>query len=166
VLQHVWMRWVLATASEDREILELGDFPSIPAWREIKRRISEYGCSGIITFGALQNNHQRYYPELMTGARNRGFIEEDWPPDLLKLSTTRGWLPACPPWTKPKREWNVFHDDFYAFRWNRDQDWSKRIENIFLDAEMERGAMRRRDELNRLDRSNKAAIDMLFSTRR
>jgi len=166
VLQHCWMRWVLATASEDREILELGDFPSIPAWREIKRRISEYGRGRVVTFGAVRHSQQRYYPELRVGSRGRGFVEEDWPPDLMKISTTRGWIPACPPWTRPKREWCVFPESFPPFGWPNDQGWAKRIESIFLDAEVERAATRRRGELERLDRSNRAAIDALFSARR
>jgi hypothetical protein len=159
VLQHCWMRWILATASEDREILELGDFPSIPAWREIKRRVSECGRGGVVSFGTLLSPRQRYYSEYVVGTANSGqFFEENWPPDLLKLSQTRAWVPTCPPWTKPRREWGVFPENFHAFSWTRDQEWAPRIESIFKEADFERYLAKKKLEQQRADRG--VALDL------
>jgi len=161
VLQHCWMRWILATAKEDREILELGDFPSIPAWREIKRRVSECGRGGVVSFGTLLSPRQRYYSEYVVGTANSGqFFEENWPPDLLKLSQTRAWVPTCPPWTKPRREWGVFPENFHAFSWTHSQGWAPRIESIFKEADFERYLAKKKLEQQRADRGVAVALDL------
>lgn len=152
ILQHQWMRWICAQNRDLRgvryrpgdfnpqrpamRIVTLGDFPGIPAFKEIKIRIAnnDLRTVGVVSFGVAEQPSDT----ALVGA---------WPIDLRQVVATypRGnepvsVTPACPPFAPARREWGVFINEDMQWpvtSWPT-MDYSGFIESVFRRGDYER----------------------------
>jgi len=148
VLQHAWMRWTLAETGRNnpRALNELGVFPAIPVWPEIRRKVIEAERpEDVIKFSFISNPFGYKHNEDRPGEYSitAGNFFGRWPIDFFCPSLTRGQVPACPPWLPPFRRWNVFPENSEIFELP-EQIHTKAINEIF-----DRAAARRKAEIRK-----------------
>jgi hypothetical protein len=162
VLQHQWMRWVCGyyrdaqSIIRGRQIVAVGDFPNIPAFKEIKARTvnNEFHTRGIVSFGVATEPAQAKLGETYIRENGQTYIGSalgSWPCDLTFASSVYpngdvpvSRCPACPPFASARHEWNVFVDDgtHRYFAWPR-ETYSGLMEEVFEEGAFERAKIAR-----------------------
>jgi hypothetical protein len=155
VLQHCWMRWVLAINRDNvEEILKVGSFPAIPAWPVIKRKLVAAANVGeIVKFTSLSSPYELPEYETYTNGnvyvRCSGFVGF-FPPDMLVPRSSKATMPACLPWTAPDPRWGAFPEGHDFHEW-REQKHSELIEKIFTRGGAEKyAAEKRRKQVSKM----------------
>lgn len=182
VLQHQWMRWLLAGHRRDSHYRggELGfccgsppesnlvdlEFPGIPAFAKLFEKIFNNGMDSrkFIKFGRANE------PKEFRKACHYVSWPTSWPSDLLGFPSVpfvRGGdepvsrVAACPPWAPPNPSWQMTRPGHPLHRqlsyWQK-QPWAERIENIFRVAREEQIKKQEAQErVSRIRADNKAA---------
>ena len=148
------MRWLLgslagptATDEQFKELFQLGDFPDLPAYPEIKRRIAEQGPGTVVRFSAITAREQDYrrakiYGRAIQEAKYyRGIVRmPKWPPDLWEqfIGEKIGYVHACLPFLRAHSSWGVFPEGAHEIRSWREQSWSSGLYEIFKEARKDR----------------------------
>jgi hypothetical protein len=127
VLEHAWMRWILAEWCKDNiDIIFKNDikFSDIQAWPEILRQIKKQGIRNVVTYESC-------------GGRNlkSSDIPDDWQTCIVISDSEAIGMSeqsATPPWTKPMSEWGLDGIIKEIGGWS-DRPWSRAVRDVFAD---------------------------------